>query len=98
VCKQGYACLIVFLTFPDFSSRSGLRYSVRSIRLGKRSLPCSDCRAGLAKRCSLNFPRVTGVEVAVLENSGNQVRVGIEAPADVHVVREELVWRDEFVE
>ena len=33
------------------------------------------------------------IEVSILEFKGNQVRVGIKAPADVNVVRTELLGR-----
>ena len=31
-----------------------------------------------------------GIQVKVLEIRGNRVRIGIDAPADVHIVRAEL--------
>ena len=35
------------------------------------------------------------IEVTVLEVKGNQVRIGIEAPAEVLILREELVSQEE---
>ena len=45
---------------------------------------------------TLFFELPTGdrIEVAVLGNKGSQVRVGIEAPAEVNVVREEVRLRE----
>ena len=34
------------------------------------------------------------IVVTVLATKGNQVRIGIEAPDDVHIVREELLDND----
>jgi len=34
------------------------------------------------------------IEVTVLAVKGNQVRIGTEAPDDVHIVREELLARE----
>ena len=38
------------------------------------------------------------IEVTVMRVSGNQVRIGIEAPRDVPIVREELDQEDAEVE
>ena len=38
------------------------------------------------------------IEVTVMRISGNQVRIGIEAPEDVHIVRGELVEEEAEVE
>ena len=49
---------------------------------------------------TLFFELPTGdrIEVAVLRNKGSQVRVGIEAPAEVNVVREEVRLREAWGE
>ena len=44
------------------------------------------------------FPTGDRIEVAVLANAGSHVRVGIEAPAEVNVVREEVRLRETCVE
>ncbi len=39
-----------------------------------------------------------GITITVVEVTGNRVRIGIDAPADVRIMREELVrWQDEPV-
>ena len=45
---------------------------------------------------TLFFELPTGdrIEVAVPANAGSQVRVGIEAPAEINVVREEVCLRE----
>lgn len=35
------------------------------------------------------------IEVTVMRMNGNRVKIGIEAPHDVHIVRKELCHRDE---
>ena len=34
------------------------------------------------------------IKITVTAINGNQVRIGIDAPREVKVLREELVWRD----
>jgi len=38
------------------------------------------------------------IRITVLEINKKQVRIGIEAPDDVNIVREEILDRDELVE
>lgn len=38
------------------------------------------------------------VEVRILAVHGNQVRIGIEAPKDMRILREELIGRDQPVD
>ena len=42
----------------------------------------------------IETPAGERIEVAVLDVKGNQVRIGTNAPADVKILREELVGRE----
>ena len=49
----------------------------------------------LTRRVGENVMIGDNVQVAVLSVKGNQVRVGIEAPKTIPVIREELLTRDQ---
>ena len=40
----------------------------------------------------IELPTGETIEVTVLEIKGSQVRLGIEAPEEVHIIREELLF------
>ena len=42
----------------------------------------------------IELPTGERIQVAVLGQKGNQVRVGIDAPADMVILREELIDRE----
>ena len=49
----------------------------------------------LTRRAGESLRIADGIVVTIVETKGNQVRVGIEAPQDVTVLREELAERQE---
>jgi carbon storage regulator len=48
----------------------------------------------LGETLILELPSGKTIEVSVLEINGSQVRLGTEAPEDIHIVREELLFDD----
>jgi carbon storage regulator len=50
----------------------------------------------LGETLVLELPTGEEIQIAVLELKGSQARLGIDAPEEVHVVREELLLDEEL--
>jgi len=49
----------------------------------------------LSRRCGESFLIGDNIKVTIVSSKGNQIRVGIDAPKDMYVVREEIVKKND---
>jgi len=49
----------------------------------------------LSRRCGESFLIGDNIKVTIVSSKGNQIRVGIDAPKDMSVVREEIVKKND---
>ena len=50
----------------------------------------------LGETLILELPTGEEIQIAVLELKGSQARLGIEAPEEVHIIREELLFDEQL--